>query len=676
MRLKEILQIILLFLIFICFNQRIHSQNYKTDHNKYWVFFKDKGFQWLERSNNQHDASELGISEKSLVRRSKVDSTRLIDNLDLPVYSGYIRIIQDMGLKPVVFSRWLNGVTVFTTPEMIKKVSSLSFVRKVKPVISFYRSIPEPVRMAKTGYVQKKEDYMYDYGNSFHQNDQIRVPELHNMGLNGRGVLIGMIDTGFDYEGRNVFSHMDIVNEYDFHWDDSITANQENDPSFQDNHGTQTLSIIGGFWDGKLIGPAFGASYILAKTEWVASETRIEEDHWVEAIEWMEREGVEIVSSSLGYSVFDGGTGYAYDDMNGDTCITTRAADIAASKGVVVVTSAGNERDDPWFYILSPADGDSVIAVGAVDHDNEITSFSSAGPTADGRIKPDVVALGQGVVTVFSTSGGGSGTSFSCPLAAGVCGLILQAHPELRPMQVREALRETADRSQSPDNLYGWGLIDAYDAVFYHGVVFTNFTSVDLTDEEYQGLDVEILWKYSINPDSVYLHYKHTGNSYFTSVQMVPVHLEDTIYRAFISSDIDLEDIKFYVSVKDSLGNEYKGPIGAPYVLYEGLYSISSPEVTIDKNFELSQNYPNPFNSYTFFPLVLAERAHVSMEIYNIIGQKVKTIYNGVLNRGVYERQFRWNGNNESGFSVTSGIYILKTTAGNTTQTCKIIYVK
>jgi len=676
MRIKKTLYVNLLIFIFFSLSYKGLSQTYSTDSNKYWVFFKDKGPQRLAKRDERALASELDISQKALLRRSKTDPSRLIDDLDLPVYRGYLEILNDMGLEPIAFSRWLNGVSVFTKHEMIKRIRSFSFVRNARPVISFIRKLPEPERIAKSRTVQKIKSYAYDYGNSLYQNNQIHVPELHNMGLNGEGVLIGMIDTGFDHKDRKVFSHMDIVKEYDFYWSDSITANQENDPSFQDNHGTQTLSVIGGFWEGKLIGPAFGASYMLAKTEWVPSETRVEEDHWVEAIEWMEREGVEVVSSSLGYSVFDGGTGYMYDDMNGDTCITTRAADIAASKGVVVVTSAGNERDDPWFYILSPADGDSVIAVGAVDHEGEITSFSSAGPTADGRIKPDVVAMGQGVVTVFNTSGGGSGTSFSCPLAAGVCGLILQAHPELSAMQVREALRETADRSQYPDNLYGWGLIDAYEAVFHHGVVFTNFTSVDLKNEDYQGLDVKILWKYGINPDSVYLHYKLTGGTDFTSVQMVLLQSENSIYRASVSSDVNLENIRFYVSARDSLGDEYKGPISAPDVLYEGFYSIISPTVDIDKTFKLSQNYPNPFNGVTYFPLIIAERAQVTMEIYNIIGQKVKTIYNGILSKGVYKREFMWNGSNEYGGSVTSGIYILRTTVGNTAQTCKIVYVK
>ncbi|MFO7892028.1 MAG: S8 family serine peptidase [bacterium] len=667
-----------LFIFFLfCFIRITQAQVIDTCKQKYWIFFKDKGPQRLEKKLKRTSASELGISERALYRRSKKNTSELVDYRDLSVYRGYVRILKELGLKPIVFSRWLNGVSVHTSPEMIQKVQSLSFVRKSRPVISFIRKPPKLERMVTPKSMQKTGEHTYDYGYSFDQNNQIRVPEVHDLGLNGGNVLIGMIDTGFDYQGKEAFSELDVKKEYDFHWNDSTTANQGNDPFGQDNHGTQTLSVIGGFWEENLIGPAFGASFMLAKTEWLPTETRIEEDHWVEAIEWMEREGVEVVSTSLGYSVFDGGIGYTYEDMDGSTCVTTRAADIAASKGVVVVVSAGNERNKPWYYITSPADGDSVIAVGAVNFTGEVTSFSSAGPTADGRIKPDVVAMGENVVTIYSLSGGGRGTSFSCPLVAGVCGLILQAHPELTPIQVREALRETADRFQDPDNLYGWGLVDAYEAVFYHGIVFTRFTSVDVSEEEYQGLDTEILWKYEINPDSVYLHYKQTDKSNFILVKMNLVQSGSNIYRAVIPAAVDLENIEFYVTARDSFGNGYVGPVGAPDFLYKGLDSIHSPQINIDRIFRLSQNYPNPFNGYTHFSLELAQSGYVNMQIYNIIGQKVKTVHNGFLSKGMYDNVFGWDGTNDIGVSVTSGIYILKTTVGKTPpQICKIIYVK
>jgi len=664
---------IIFFLGYIFISQ---SLSQTKDQNKYWIFFKDKGPQRLEKMSERTAASNLGISPRAWKRRSKVDKPELIDNLDVPVYEGYLQGIEKMGLIPVAFSRWLNAVSVMADPEMIKKIKSLTFVKRIQPVASFTRKPPEPGEIAKPKSQQAPGEHTYDYGPSFDQNNQIRIPEVHDLGLDGKGVLIGMIDSGFDYQGKKVFSHLGIVGEYDFYWDDSTTADQENDPSYpdvsllldQDSHGTQTLSVIGGFWEGYLIGPAFGASFMLAKTEWLAEERRIEEDHWVEAIEWMEREGVDIVSSSLGYGVFvDDGFSYSYEDLDGNTCVTTVAADIAAAKGVLVVNSAGNR--DFWEYVNSPADGDSVIAVGAVDFTGERMGFSSIGPTYDGRTKPDVMAMGGSVIVTdpitLDAISGNSGTSFSCPLVAGVCALVLQAHPELGPMQVRKALRETADRAQNPDNFYGWGLVDAYEAVFYHGMVFTNFTSVDLIEEDRQGLDVTILWKYGIDSNEVYLQYKMIGGSSFTSLKMESVPSENNVYRAVISGSLNVSDFEFYV-----------GPVGAPEVLYEGPTSIHSPQKNIDKTFELSQNYPNPFNGHTYFPLILTRKAQVTMHIYNIVGQRVKTIYSGMLNKGVYNRVFGWDGTDQKGITVTSGIYILQTSVEKAVQTCKIIYVK
>jgi len=276
-----------------------------------------------------------------------------------------------------------------------------------------------------------------------------------------------MLDTGYNLQ-HEALQHIVPVAQYDFIFHDDTTRNQPNqDVASQHNHGTQTLSVIGGMKDRRLYGTAFGAQYILAKTEDVRSETPIEEDNWVAAIEWADSLGADIASTSLGY--FDW---YTYEDMDGNTAVTTRAADKAVARGIVVVVAAGNWRNKDWHYISAPADADSVIAVGAVDINNQITSFSSAGPTYDGRIKPEVVALGSGVYAVHPNDSTAylrvAGTSFSTPLTAGVTALLLEAHPTWTPMQVREALMMTADRADNPDNLYGWGLVNALAALNYH----------------------------------------------------------------------------------------------------------------------------------------------------------------------------------------------------------------
>jgi subtilisin family serine protease len=236
------------------------------------------------------------------------------------------------------------------------------------------------------------------------------------------------------------------------------------------SHGTATLSVLGGFREGELIGPAFAATFLLAKTEDTESETKVEEDNWAAAAEWAEALGADVISSSLGYLEFDRGQpSYSFADMDGRTAIVTRAAELAAERGVVVVNSAGNSGFHPSHNTLgAPSDGAHVLAVAAVTATGQRASFSSVGPSADGRIKPDVAAQGQSVKVAGSRPGEyrlANGTSFSCPLTAGAVALLLQARPELSADDVIAVVRGSARRAGAPDNLTGYGIVDATAAV-------------------------------------------------------------------------------------------------------------------------------------------------------------------------------------------------------------------
>ena len=246
-----------------------------------------------------------------------------------------------------------------------------------------------------------------------------------------------------------------------------VTGNEK--ISDQNIHGAQVLSLLAAHDPGRLVGVAPEAEYILAKTEDNGSEWPVEEDRWIAGLEWADSLDVDVVNSSLGYTTWDDGSGYTYEDLDGATALTTRAARIAAGKGIVVVASAGNEGNQSWRYVTVPADAPGVIAVGAVDRRGEIAGFSSRGPTADGRIKPDVVAPGVSVV-VADIRGGDytrkNGTSFSAPLVSGVCALLLQVHPTWGPEQVLTELRDTATDLgiAGEDTAYGWGLVNALQA--------------------------------------------------------------------------------------------------------------------------------------------------------------------------------------------------------------------
>jgi len=290
---------------------------------------------------------------------------------------------------------------------------------------------------------------------------------LHNAGLDGTGILIGIMDTGFDTTHAaftRLRSERLILHTRDFINDDSDVMDSLD---IQRSHGTAVLSVLAGFDEGNLIGPAFGAHLALAKTEILPGEDQAEEDYWVAAAEWMESLGVDIISSSLGYIDW-----YDTTQLDGRTAVITLAADAAAALGVVVVNAAGNEGNTTWRKVIPPADGLSVIAVGGVDSDSNVIGFSSRGPTADGRIKPDVCALGAGnyVADYFGGYGFSSGTSFAAPLISGGIALLLQGHPDWTPDDVTQNLKRASSRAFGPDNAFGWGIPNFVRA--YYGLPF------------------------------------------------------------------------------------------------------------------------------------------------------------------------------------------------------------
>ena len=452
------------------------SQLSENDTVLVWVFFTDKG----KSLNKYFEKPTLVVSKASLKRRAHViKSGPLIDQTDLPVNSDYINKIESYGARIKNVTKWFNGVACYVAKSDLYYISELNFVKKIDfvgryvnnaiPIINQNYNPPTNTLLNKI-----TATHTFDYGYSLAELEQIKVPEVHDLGYTGDGIIICVMDAGVSNLQHEVFDNIHILGQYDFVNHDSVVANQAD--SGDGSHGTYTLALIGGFSSGQLIGPAFNASFLLAKTENTQSESSIEEDNWIAAAEWAEGKGAQVFSTSLGYRYdFTWGSGYTAQDMNGHTAIITLGAEMAAKKGIVVVNSAGNDASRGGPNTLNaPADGDSVIAVGAVDISGIRASFSSYGPTADGRIKPDVMADGVNNYIPNATSGVlsgyyyGSGTSFSCPLVAGVAALILEKHAAWTPMEVRDALRNTASNYSSPDSLYGWGIINALAAINYN----------------------------------------------------------------------------------------------------------------------------------------------------------------------------------------------------------------
>ncbi len=441
-----------------------------------WVFFTDKGTHEMMKA-----AVPLNVvSERSLQRRLKVRAeNELVDYTDLPVEQQYVDELAVHVVRVRQRSKWFNAASVMATRAQLNAVEHLPFVRKMELVYrarttrELEQEVPAPPTDAPEQPEGGNQIYDLNYGTSLNQNQQINVPAVHNTGNYAQGVIVGVFDNGFRLLTHQAFDTLRprIIATYDY-VDHKVSVVPNNTNSGFGSHGVNTLSTIAGYRDGQLIGPAWGATIILARTENDSSETPIEEDNWAAAIEWADSIGVDVTSTSLGYNSYDPPyTSWTWQDMNGNTTIITRAADMAVARGIVVCNSAGNAGNSSVNTLGAPADGDSVIAVGAVDPSGAISGFSSCGPTTSipPRIKPDVCAQGSSVRFASSTNTtgytSGSGTSFSCPLTAGVAALIVKARPNATPVQIANALRSTASRASTPDNRYGWGIANALAAI-------------------------------------------------------------------------------------------------------------------------------------------------------------------------------------------------------------------
>jgi subtilisin family serine protease len=452
-----------------------------------WVYFTDRA--GAEHDPSAYEAARRSLSERSLARRAARGTFRDVVESDLPAHEPYVHALVARGAQLRGVSRWLNAASVAMPARLVNEIAPLPFVARVE-LVPVGRSIaPEPVIEASdetpAGAPSRRGthgesaspnpvtalapgDTAY-YGGSFKQLSMMQVPQLHALGLSGAGVLVCMLDSGFHLAHR-VYASLNIVAKRDFlHGDTNVDDEPGQDTPGQSSHGSLTLGCVAGWKPGQYEGGAYRASVALGKTENIATETPAEMDTWQFGAEWADSLGADVISSSLGYSVFDDTTlSYHYSDMNGRTTVVTRAAVEAVRRGITVVNSAGNSGADPWHFVIAPADADTLITSGAVDSFNVVTAFSSRGPTFDGRIKPDVTAMGRSVLlpsnTVDSTYVRASGTSFSAPLTSGLVALLLEAHPTWGPFEVREALRETALNHATPNNDIGWGLVQGLAA--------------------------------------------------------------------------------------------------------------------------------------------------------------------------------------------------------------------
>ncbi len=646
---------------------------------KYYIYLKDKGIEEsgvLSKTMSAFQAAEKELSPAAIERRKQVMGDNYITEEDVPINEKYVKTIEASGIKIENKLKWFNAVTAYLTDAQAEEIMSLPFVSRlemvrvttyVKPVQS---SEPAPDNsLKKTGSAAS-----LNYGPSLTQYNLSEVPVVHDLGITGKGVIIGILDTGFRWKTHPALKNLKIIGEKDFVQKDDVTENQAGDAADQDSHGTNCLGLMAGNDPGNLIGPSFDASIIIAKTENVSSETLAEEDNYVAALQWMEGFGVQITTSSLGYNQFDNNIGsYTFSNFDGKTTITAKALNLLFSRGVFTLTAAGNERGNSWGKIITPADAFNVVAVGAVSSSNQIASFSSPGPTSDGRIKPEIVAMG---VTDYISKpydaakpsnpvyGYGNGTSYATPISAGIAGLLKSCWPHLTNVQMRKMFLECGDNTAAPNNDRGYGLISAKKLISY--------PNLQLVNDQYQ-INKIFINSGGVNSSTIKLNYKVGTGSF----QKVSMNYDGTLkYNYLLPSSANGTAIEIYFEYNNTAGTAVREPASTNYKISYGDLAVNNILTAINAapgipaDYKLYQNYPNPFNPTTTINYSVPVAAgNVTLKIYDLLGREVASLVNENLSSGNYQVKF-------DASSLVSGFYFYRLQAGSFSETKKMLLVK
>jgi len=442
----------------------------QADPPRTWVFLSDRADVAADSQALARAAARL--DPRTLARRAArgAAGAPLVGEHDLDVAAEHVAAIEATGAQVHRRSRWLNAVSVVAVPAQLERIRALPFVRGTAPVARAAYSGAGPEAGVTVAALEPPRGSGF-YGRTAAQLAQIDLPALHAAGYTGAGVVIGVLDTGFarTHLAFNAPWHaLCVRTEYDFVANDPIAGPQPGDPPGAAAHGTRVLSVLAGYVPNDFIGAAYDAEFILCRTEDPYAEYPGEEDNYVAALEFVEAHGGDVVSSSLGYIDW-----YSQQQLDGRTAVTTRAVNVATALGLHVCTAAGNGGHDAnpaVSHLVAPGDAFHAVTCGAVTASGATAAFSSDGPTADRRVKPEVLARGDHVLTASPSDDFGynsaSGTSFATPLVAGAVACIAQAHPDWTPARLRAALLLSAGdwlATGRPDPLYvrGYGVISA-----------------------------------------------------------------------------------------------------------------------------------------------------------------------------------------------------------------------
>ena len=443
------------------------SQKAKYPGGKYYIW----RYTLKDKQGSPYSIAHPGrfLSHKSIERRKRQGLE--LDSTDLPVSSRYLRQIEKTSAETIRemkkrsaewtiigTSRWNNTVLVRANDTIIlQRIAALDCMRKAEHVWTSPDSIPRMIRQkAHTSFNPWDSLKGEFYGCGKEQIEMLYGQRLHNIGMKGKGMTIAILDGGFqNADAIPALQHINIAGFKDFVFPNSLYFFQETD------HGTKVLSALGANEPQVLVGSAPEARYWLLRCEDQQTEQPVEEDYWAMAAEFADSLGVDIISSSLGYNDYDDYPNYYHQrDLDGHTALISHTASMLAQKGIILVNSAGNSGMGPWKKIVFPADADHILTVGALNMEKKNAPFSGVGPTQDGRVKPDVMALGSPTALI---SGRGTivrdmGTSFSTPVVAGLVACLWQALPQMSALEIMELVRKTSDSYQKPDNIYGYGM--------------------------------------------------------------------------------------------------------------------------------------------------------------------------------------------------------------------------
>jgi len=511
---------------------------------KYFIAFTDK-----QNSTYSVDNPTEFLSVKAIERREKQGIAITSD--DLPVSPTYISQVAQSATMVHYALRWFNGVVATLSPEQLTNLHGLPFIKNITKIYEPTKSkAEEETEWQPLGLVEKKEFAGLSYGASYTQIAMMNGHLLHANGYLGQDKVIAVLDAGFfNVNTHNAFDSLwqrgRILGTRDF-------VNPQSDIYKEHYHGTMVLSTMGGYIDGQLIGTAPRAKYWLIRTEDAATEQIVEEYNWAAGAEFADSVGADIINSSLGYTTFDiANQNHTYQDLNGNTAPVTLAANMAASKGMVVVVSAGNDGNAPWHYISVPADSPNVLTIGAVDNKKVKADFSSFGPTADGRIKPDVCAMGKGTVLALAngTTGTSNGTSFSSPLLAGMVACLWQAKPSLTAQQIVELVKNSSSSYTSPNNSTGYGIPDFAQAST--SSVTEARSSIELWPNPFAS-EIFIRLEESFMPANISIFTTSgqlilTKNAISDGIGQIEINVPDELPKGIYLLSIDISGNRYYV---------------------------------------------------------------------------------------------------------------------------------